>query len=225
MTSVEPARHSIVLDAQVAALLQRVRDHGASKCGELQDQTQAQVRDILRDGRKQARKNVDQAVAGERSRIEQCQRRTQAALAAAERTRTAHRMQQLLETMWQKLPGALQSRWTDPQQRRSWWQAALRQALPLLSGRDWSIEHGADFIPGECETWLRQFVAGRSLTGPHSVAWRIDAEIPAGIRIRAGNACLDATIAGLLNDRAEIEALFLAEHGTLGDVISVPSVQ
>jgi hypothetical protein len=39
----------------------------------------------------------------------------------------------------------------------------------------------------------------------------LDASIGAGIRVRAGAACLDATIAGLLAERGDIEAAFLAQ--------------
>lgn len=211
----DPTHYASVLDAQVTALLQRVNDHSTARCQQLQDETQQQVRDILRDARKQARQNMHQTAARERVRMEQSRRQTQAAVALSQREHTARHMQQVLDAMWRSLPEVMQARWTDPKQRCAWIQAAVSEADRVLGGRDWNIEHGADVTPDECAQWLQHRVRHPGQPGPSNVVWRLDAGISAGIRIRAANACLDATIAGLLSNRADVEAAFLAEHASL----------
>jgi hypothetical protein len=49
--------------------------------------------------------------------------------------------------------------------------------------------------------------ASRGIAAP---AFSVDAGITAGLRIRAGSACLDGTDRGLLASREDVEALLLA---------------
>ncbi len=201
-----------VLDAQVDAMSQRVSKDYDRRCAQLRSDALGQARDILRSARKEARANVSDAVALERKHGEQALRQAQTSALLEARQRDQQETRVLLQEMWTAIPSALESRWADPVRRKSWVQAAVRQAQALLGGRAWRIEHGAGWSQDQLGE-LMTLVAGRDKGGPtHEVPLVCDPEIRAGIRINAEGACLDATIAGLLVSRAQVESEFLAQY-------------
>jgi hypothetical protein len=204
-----------VVDAQVDAMSQRVSKDRDRRCAQLRSDALGQARDILRAARKEARANVSDAVALERKHGEQALRQAQASALLEARQRDQQETRVLLQEMWTAIPSALESRWADPARRKAWVQAAVRQAQALLGGRAWRIEHGAGWSQDELGE-LMTLVAGRDKGAPvHEVPLVCDNEIRAGIRINAEGACLDATTAGLLASRAQVESEFLAQYLTL----------
>ena len=75
----------------------------------------------------------------------------------------------------------------------------------------WKVEHPVDWKADE----RRKFLAALGVAN-EMVTLTEDRDLAAGIRIRATQATLDATIHGLMADRSGIEALLLAEI-TLSD--------
>jgi hypothetical protein len=199
-----------VLETQVAALLQRLATDRDRRCAELRSSTEGQVRELLRSARKEALANVREAIARERKHAEQTLRQAQASAALDVRERAQQLTRALLERMWAAIGGVLAVRWADAARRRSWQEAAVRQAQALLSGRSWRIEHGAGCSEDELGALMKLAAAGEGPGPPREIELVCDPAVRAGIRIRAAGVCLDATVAGLLESRAEIEADFLA---------------
>jgi hypothetical protein len=86
--------------------------------------------------------------------------------------------------------------------RRAWIDAVVAAALSVLPHVSWRIAHDPAWPAAE-----QQDVAGRIASdlgaNPSFVA---DARIVAGLRIAAGGNAIDATLGGLLADRAEVGA-------------------
>lgn len=203
-----------VLDAQVEAMLQRVTRTRQERCDEMRAAADSQAHEILRSGRAEARTNVRRAVALERSRIARGLRQAEASAELEARNRAQSETRRLLEAMWTEIADALEARWRDPEHRRAWVEAALQQAVLLLAERpSLRIEHGAGWSPEE-RSALEKFVAKR---GAHTTEWAYEPELRAGVRIRSERVCLDATVQGLLVQRADIESAFLAEYLAAAD--------
>ncbi len=200
------------LDAQVEALLQRVAADRDRRCAPLRASTEQQVRELLRSARKEALANVREAIARERKHAEHALRQAQASAALEVRQRAQQATHVLLEAMWTAIIGVFEARWADAARRKSWLQAAVRQGQALLSERTWRIEHGAGWTEDERGALVR-IAAGVEEGGPpREVELACDPEMRAGIRIRTQGVCLDATVAGLLASRAQIESEFLAQY-------------
>jgi vacuolar-type H+-ATPase subunit E/Vma4 len=210
-----PAGETSVLDTQVAELLRRVQSDYDDRCRQLREKAETEAHEILRGARKEARDSVRQAIAGERARIEHSLRQARAGAAMQERLSADQSAQRLLAEMWQALPSLLQARWGDRDQRRTWIQSAAQQACAVLSGRPWRVEHGGDISDTECREIIKAACERSTHAGPSSIECVLDSQLPAGIRIVTQSARLDATIPGLLANRSDIEAAFLAEYSAL----------
>jgi len=166
------------------------------------------VKQIVRSARDEARINVRNAVIQERARMDLGMRQATARADIEVRRQERQKGRELLEQMWAAMAGLLESRWREPALRRVWIDAVLGQAGALLSGRAWLIEAGADWTEQE-RGELTARARGR---GAAAVEISLHAAMPAGLKIRAGSVCVDATVAGLLAQRDAIEAAFLAEY-------------
>jgi len=195
-----------VLEMETEQLLERIARSRAERCSALEQAADAQVREILRSAHAEARSTVHRAIAEARARIEQGLKQAEARAELAKRRLAQEQERALLAAMWQDIEASLEAHWRDGVQRRAWWAAALAQAQALLPARAWRIEYGSlpDAERAELERRARE-------EGCPQPAWVQDGVIRGGLRIRAESACLDATAAGLLARRAEIEAAFLAE--------------
>jgi hypothetical protein len=198
-----------VLAAQVEALIGRIAANRDRQCAELRSTAEAQMRDLLRSARKDALADVRAAIARERKQSEQALQQAVAAATLEARQRTQAAMRTLLTTMWRTIEAVLEARWADAAQRRSWLEAAVRQADRMLSERSWRIEHGAGWPVDELGALTTLGSADRRGQA-RKVELACDPALRAGIRIRTAGACLDATAAGLLASRAEVESVFLA---------------
>jgi len=201
-----------VLDAQVGALLQRVLADRDRRCAQLRASTDGQVRDLLRAARKEARANVREAVVRERKHAEQALRQAQASAALEVRQQEQRAARALLQDMWAAISGVFEARWANAACRNSWLEAAVRLAHALLSDHRWRIEHGAGWSEAE-RGMLAALAACDGVSGaPRAVEFLCDPAIRAGIRIRTPGVCLDATAAGLVASRTQIESEFLAQY-------------
>jgi hypothetical protein len=115
-------------------------------------------------------------------------------------------MRELLDRAWQALPAALQSRWLDQAAREHWCDAACSSARRSLLHLD-RLQVEVD------PQWLAHVgpLVRSRLEGPSNVEVTALDGLGAGLRIRAGDACIDATLAGLLAARERIASELLAE--------------
>lgn len=202
------APHASILDVQVEALLGLVNQQREQRTRDIRAKGDAQVQEILRTAHAEARESLHQAVARERARMMQGLRQAQARAELETRRRAQRETLTLLEQMWERIDAALAARWAAERERAAWIAAAMQQAAQLLPGRPWRMEHAAGVPPEEQPRGEAQVRAG----GARDVEWHLEPQIRAGLRVRTSGACLDATVEGLLADREDIEALFLAEY-------------
>jgi vacuolar-type H+-ATPase subunit E/Vma4 len=202
-----PAPRS-VLEAQTEAMLERVNVHREQRAGEIRIKAAAQSLEIVRGARTEARESLHRAVARERTRLAQGLRQAEARAELESRRRAQLETRTLLEHMWEQVAAALEDRWRNDAARSEWIQAAVGEAAQLLAGQSWRIEHAAGVSAED-----RRRAESRSLAGgARAVEWQPDAQLRAGLRVRSPGACLDATLAGLLARREEVEAAFLSEY-------------
>jgi hypothetical protein len=195
-----------LLEAQTTALLRRLGREQESRTRHIRDEAAAQAADIVRRARAEARARVHQAVIDTRREDEMALARKRAALDTQARRNRQATMRELLDRAWQSLPGALQSRWLDAAARERWCDAAC------VSARH-SLRHLERLQVEVDPQWLAHvgpLLRGR-LEGPSTVEVTATAGLGAGLRIRAGDACIDATVAGLLAARERIASELLAE--------------
>lgn len=195
-----------ILDLQVRSVLDALGAQLEGRCREIQTAAAQKSGQLLADSHRRMRERVHKAV------VDQRQRRETALLDARHRIETAQRKavqahyRDYLQEALPLLRVELERRWRDDASRRDWCATALGEASDRLPGVRWTVEHPANWAADDAQ-WLEQAFTGRSLPRPE---FREDAAIPAGLRIRLGAACLDATLDGLLANRAAVEARLLA---------------
>lgn len=195
-----------VLDLQVRSVLEVLRAQRDRRCREIQHAAARRAEQLLADSRRRMRERVHRAV------VEERQRRETALLDARHRIETARRKavqahyREFLQEAAPLLLAELEQRWRDAAARRDWCAAAIGEASDRLPGARWAVEHPADWTPDDAQ-WLAQAFVDSGLPQPESGE---DAAISAGLRIRFGGACLDATLEGLLANRPAVEARLLA---------------
>lgn len=193
------------LQQRTQALLAVVQDWRSRRCAELLEPAEAQAREIVRGALVEARRRVRTAIAEERGRMAAALAAAEARLATERRLAAQRRAMRRLAQAWERLRAALQARWRAPATRARWVEAHLARALQALPGNGWTILCAPDWPEAEREAALRR-LAGE---GASDVRIESDATIAAGFRVRAGHNVLDATLDGLLADRAAIEGRLL----------------
>jgi len=196
-----------VLETQVAALLQRLERHRHARCRTITEDAEARAREIESQAWHEAAERGRAAVRTARSELEEGRQRLQAAFESQQRQRAQAEARRRLGELWKQLPGAMQKRWQVPAQRRAWLAAALQLADHALTPHAWLIEYAADLSGDE----LLSALESAGFSANRSIRMRPAEDITAGIRISAEGARFDATIRGLLADKARIEAAFLAQ--------------
>lgn len=200
----------LVPSAQSRELLREIERETQAECQALISASEQEARAITARARGDAAERTHAAIVLLR---QEGRRRLLRAKAQAEtelRLRAHRDASAAIATAWPLLEAALLRRWRDPASRRLWAESALRHAAARLLRSPWKIEHPADWSESE-----RHSV--QSMLAEHGfieVAFEADAELAAGLRIRAGQALLDATPQGLLADRAAVGAALLAEVDT-----------
>jgi hypothetical protein len=195
-----------LLDAQVAALLRRLSREQEMRTRRAGDDAGSQAQDILRRARSEARARVHQAVVETRRENEHALARRRAAIDTRQRRARQATIRKLLDEAWQQLPEALAERWSQLATREGWCRAACHQALRcLLDVGQVQVE-----LDAEHEAALAPVLREELSAAPHMEIHGLGGFGP-GLRIRAGNALLDATIGGLLAARERVAAELLAE--------------
>lgn len=195
-----------LLEAQTLALLRRLAREQETRCQRLRDEAATQAAAITRSARAEARARVRAAVVTERRLQQDALARRRAALETAARQRAQAALGEWLASAWQALPLALEQRWQQGEARALWCAAALQAAQrDLLQAAALQIEVEPRWLAA-----LAPLVEAASAAGAR-VTLAPQPGLGAGLRIRAGHACVDATIDGLLAPRGRIAAELLAE--------------
>jgi hypothetical protein len=193
------------LERNTQALIDLVQRAAASRRAELIGVAQSQANALLREAREEARRKMRRAFDDERRRARERLAAAQAMLETRRRLALQRRNGALLATGWQVLPDALVDRWLQQAARAAWVACALTAARQALPKRGWRIVHPPAWPVAEREA-LVETVAHETGVAP---ALHTDPDLRAGIAIVADGTTVDATLAGLVADRAEIGASLL----------------
>jgi hypothetical protein len=195
-----------LLEAQTTALLRRLAREQETRTRRLHDEAEAQSRDILRRARSEARLRVRQAVSESRREDENAIARRRAAIDTRARRARQQTLRQLLDAAWERLPVALAERWNDVAAREAWVRAACGQALrSLLHLARVRVEAAPDAVQSI------EAAARAALPDVADLEFVAVEHLGPGLRIRSADACLDATVPGLLAARDRVAAELLAE--------------
>jgi hypothetical protein len=185
-------------------LLQLVEQWRDEECRALMERAQTEARELLRNSRRRARRQVHETYVAEHERA----RERLAAARAELATRRHRRQRQLGEVILgagrQQLAERLTARWGEPDRRTRWIRSAVADAQVRLPAGHWTVRHGADFRTEDHNTLLASIGSSRP---PALVA---DHRVGAGLVIECAGVQLDASAAGLLADREAIEGRLLA---------------
>ncbi|RJG00386.1 hypothetical protein [Noviherbaspirillum sedimenti] len=193
------------VERQMQAMLTLLEEDRRRQCDALIADAQARARRVVRQAQRDARARMRAAFAAERQRLDEQIKAAAARLQTERRLSEQQRLAQLLQLAWQMLPEALLERWQDPGRRKTWMAQAIDSAQRLLPHEMWTLQVAPGW-PAEERDQALQSVARCLGTMP---ACSELAELQAGLLIIAGGNRLDATLGGLLADRAAIEARLL----------------
>lgn len=183
-----------------AALLEVVAADREARCRAILAPADAAAAARVEAGLRAIRRGLRQALADERAAL---RARLDVALAqcdAARRQRHQRLAQAAADEGWTLLASALCRRWQRPESRQRWIAAALEVAGTRLPPGGWCIRHPPGLAAVEAAA-MQQALAAQGVADARCEA---AADIAAGIEIRVGDACLDATVDGLLADRVAV---------------------
>jgi hypothetical protein len=192
-----------VPELQAARLLECIRATDADARAAAEWDADAQVSAVLRAARSEAHARVRQAAREKRERVAERCRKATAEAETRDRTSSFALDREFVARAVAALPGALALRWNDPAARGAWCAAAARLAAARLVSREWRVE--LDTGAGAAE---RAAIETCAAAAGARLAWA-SSSVP-GLRIVAGGVAVDATVDGLLTDRAVVESLLLA---------------
>lgn len=175
---------------QCAALLGEAHGRAAAVRAQAAAEARARVREVFTEQRQRQREQIAAAAAR---------------LATRRRLHEQQRVAALLRLAWETLPGELRSRWRQADARAAWVERTAAAALAQLPRGAWRILHAPGWPAAEQQALARR-IADATGAAPRFEA---DAAVEAGLQVAAGGNVVDGTLAGLLADRAELEARLL----------------
>ena len=185
--------------AALMAYVAQVRDHqlghireaAANECKALLGAARARAREQIRQALREIRADADAQIAVAQAAMQaQLRRRRQALTLAA------------LADVERRVREGLLARWREPAAQRRWVAMALAEAARALPAGAWILEHP----PG-----MAALAPAMELPAKVTLETRADAALAAGVRIRCGDATLDATLEGLLRAPERLAAQWLGE--------------
>jgi len=187
------------------ALLDLVDVDQRTQCGAILTDARARAAALHAQARATARSRIREAFADERRRAHERVASATARLQTRRRLHAQQRAAALLAQGWHILPQVLRERWRNADSRKQWLDAVMATALAVLPHRQWQISHAPDWSEADRQAFVARLQA--ELDAPPSCV--ADAGIAAGVRIDAGGNVVDATLAGLLCDQADVGARLL----------------
>ena len=193
------------VERQAQALIDLIDGDRARQCGDLLGEANGRASSALTQAREDAHKRVRQVFAEQRQRRDRELAAARARLATHRRLHEQRRIATLLQLAWDRLPGELRSAWQHAPTRAAWTAQLIAYARARLQAGAWRIAHAPDW-PAEERDAVRV-----SLLDDARVESRFeaDAAIAAGLKVVDGTNVVDGTLAGLLADRADVEARLL----------------
>jgi hypothetical protein len=195
------------LAQRTEALLAMVQRYREDRCRALLEPAQAQAQALVKTALADSHRRVRTALVEQRKRAGAALASANAAL-QTERRLQAHRYSvQWLEQAWPQLRAALLARWRDPAIRQRWIRhhiGAAHASLPA-STTAWTLLHAPDWTEADTATARAAAQALRVAT----LQTRADAGIAAGFCVQCGHNAFDATLDGLLAERALLEGRLL----------------
>lgn len=198
------------IETRLDALLRLIEEHRDAHCAGHREKAARDAADLVSSAWRGARERTRGVLEAERGRHAASVAREEANLAIERRLAHQRGLRAALAQAWARLEAALRERWSDAQARRAWIEHHLESAARLIAAEAWTIEHGPDWSEAE-RGWVSDWLDAHA---PCKATFSADAAIGAGFRVRAGHNLFDATLDGLLGDRAQIEGRLLAAMET-----------
>lgn len=196
-----------IVRTQADALMQLLEQSRDAQCREARERAGLQAAELRRAARKQGRERVSRAAHEERERLDREVRMVEAEIETEQRKRARRRDMELIAAGRDTLREALAARWRNRAERAAWAEVAMIEAAEVLLGREWTLEHPADWADEERDAAL---TLAREHCDAQVTAKAVD-ELDAGLRIRSEGALVDLSIPGLLANVRTIEGELLAE--------------
>lgn len=187
-------------------LLGVVFESREKRCAEIRERAQIQANDIIKQAYTRVRGRVHRHVMILRekhiNRISAAHARNQTLI----RQRRQATDKEILDSVWPMLRESLKGLWSNSETRSEWLGAAIMRASSTLLEHDWLIEHPVDLNVEEQER-LKHFLIDDVDKTP---GLRVSNDIEAGIRIIVNGTVIDASLEGLLQQKAVIGAMLIA---------------
>ncbi len=204
-----------IQEAQAEALLRMLAREQETRSRAIVDRAGEQAEEIVARTWKEARARLREAVAEERRSIEQALAARQAEIESGVLQKEQLAVRQVLDLAWAKLREKLVERWGQQATRELWCRSGCALALESVLAESALV---IEFDPDVSSNTGATAHTCLSDLGARQVTTRACPGIGPGLRVRAGRACVDATIDGLLAARESVEADLLAEFDRqLGD--------
>ena len=195
----------MTLAERTAALIATVEQYRAERCAALLEPARAEARTIVKGALGDARRRVTTAIDEERKRMRRDVGAVEASLATERRLVAQQRAVRQLGRAWTALRAALTKRWSEPAARAAWVDAHLARAIECLAhDAEWRIRHHAAWQDDE-----RRAAAEALRSRGIQAVFETDPALVAGFVVSCGHNVLDASLDGLLADRAGIEGRLL----------------
>jgi hypothetical protein len=194
------------VERQAQALIDLIGADRARQCGEVLGAANARASSLRTQAYEDARKRVRQVFAEQRHRRQRELAAARARLATHRRLHEQRRMAALLQLAWDRLPGELRSVWQQGSARAAWVAQLLAYARARLQPGSWRIAHAPDWPADEREGVRASLAADARV----EARFESDATIAAGLKVVDGTNVVDGTLAGMLADRADVEARLLS---------------
>jgi hypothetical protein len=195
-----------ILDLQVETVLRALKAQQDVRCRRIESVARRRAEKLLSDSRRRMRQRVHEAIVEERRRRETALLDARHRIETAERLAVRRQYRGFLQEAVPLLAADLQERWLDAGSRRSWCEMVIDEAAARLATDPWTVEHPGAWSRDDT-AWLEQAFAAHGLPSPVLLE---DAAIAAGLRVRLGSACVDATVDGLMADIRAVEGRLLA---------------
>ena len=193
------------LEQRTLELLKIAEDYRADHCRSLFAQAAEDSRAILKAAHIRARHDLRTMLAPKREQLAAEIAATESKLITLRRLDAQKQVVSILQQAWPRLTQALRARWDTPPGRTNWVAHHSAVALKTLPAKAWIVQHPGDWPAMEREEANRWLQAH----GIEDARFEADVNMSAGIRIVCGLNILDASLDGLLADRAQIEGHLL----------------
>ncbi len=195
----------MTLAERATALIATVEQYRAERCAALLDPALAEARTVVKGALGDARRRVTTAIDEERKRLRRDVGAVEASLSTERRLVAQQRAVRQLGRAWTALRAALVSRWSESSTRRAWVDAHLARATECLAhDAPWRIRHHVAWQDDERRT-AADALRARGI----QATFEPDPALVAGFIVTCGHNVLDASLDGLLADRAGIEGRLL----------------